>query len=110
LRLQIAHLALYQIEVETNMKNIARTKGQTLEEQRRVCLERWCGRGAWLVQYDAHLPNVWQVTHATKGGAWTVAATDPICPHCWTTLELEDGFGGGDIVQPGPLVDWLRTL
>jgi hypothetical protein len=96
------------------MTNIARTKEHMLEARRRVCLERWCGSGAWLVQRDVRLPGIWQVTHATEGGAWIVAATDPVCPRCGTTLrttlELEGGFGGSDIAQPGPLLDWLRRL
>ena len=96
------------------MTNIARTKEHTLEAQHRVCLERWCGSGAWLVQRDVRLPGIWQVTHATEGSAWTVAAIDPVCPRCGTTLrtslELEDGFGGSEIIQPGSLLDWLRTL
>ena len=95
------------------MMNLASTQGQTMEAQRLVCQEHWCGRGAWLVQRDAQLPNVWPVTHATEGGTWSVAATDPICPHCGTTLrttlELEGG-SAGTIIQPGPLLDWLRTL
>jgi ribosomal protein S27AE len=99
---------------DKNMTNSARTHEHTIEAQRRVCPERWCGRGAWLVRRDARLPDVWQLTHAADGGAWSVAGSAPACPRCGstllTTLELEGGFGESDIVQPGPLLDWLRTL
>jgi hypothetical protein len=96
------------------MTNSASLQGHTMEVQPRVCPERWCARSVWLVQRDARLSDVWQMTHATDGGAWTVAATDPICPRCGTTLlttlELEGDFAGSDIVQPGPMLDWLLTL
>lgn len=96
------------------MTNSARTQEYTMVEQHRACPERWCGSGAWLVERAAQMPDVWQVTHATDGGAWTVAATEPICPRCGTTLvttlELEGGRGGDAILQPGKLLDWLLTL
>jgi hypothetical protein len=96
------------------MTNPANPQKYTMDEQHLVCPERSCGTGTLLVQRDARLPDVWHLTHATEGGAWTVAATDPVCPRCGMTLltflELEGGFGGSAILQPGPLLDWLRTL
>jgi ribosomal protein S27AE len=96
------------------MRNIARTKEHTLEAQRRVCPERWCARGAWLVQRDARLQDVWQVTHETDGGAWTVAATDPVCPRCGTTLttiiELEAGPETRDSIRSSAVLDGIRAL
>ena len=89
-------------------------EGSTMEEQHRVCPERWCGSGAWLVQRAMHLHDVRQVTHAENGGCWTMAATDPVCPRCGTTLvtilELDGGLVASDIVEPGKLPDWLLTL
>lgn len=96
------------------MTNPGSSQEDTMVAQRRVCPELWCGSGAWLVQRDARLQDVWQLTHATDGGAWTVAADAPVCPRCGThlltTVELESGFGGNDILQPSPLLEWLRTL
>jgi len=85
-----------------------------MEEQHRLCPAGWCGSGAWLAQRAAPVPDVWHVTHVIDSGAWTIAAPDPLCPHCGTTLvttlELEGGFGGNKILEPGKLLDWLRTL
>ena len=96
------------------MTNPASTQEDTTVALRRVCPQLWCGSGAWLVQRDTRLHDGWQLTHATDGGAWIRAAADPVCPRCGThlltTIELEGGFGGEDILQPGPLLEWLRTL
>jgi hypothetical protein len=96
------------------MTNPARAQEYTIEAQHLVCPERWCASGAWQVQRAAQLSDVWQLTHATDGGAWTVAAAKPVCPRCGTTLvttlDLEGGRGGGEFIQPGKLLDWLLTL
>lgn len=96
------------------MTNHIHTQNDTAEEQRRFCPERWCRSGAWLVQRAARLPDVWQVSHATDGGTWTIAAVVPVCPRCGatlrTSLELDGGLGGDDVLQPGAVLDWLRTL
>jgi ribosomal protein S27AE len=96
------------------MTNSASSQEDTMVAPRRVCPERRCGSGAWLVQRDAWLQDVWHLTHATHGGAWIVAAAAPVCPRCGThlltTLQLEGGFGTNDILQTGPLLEWLRTL
>jgi ribosomal protein S27AE len=96
------------------MTNPIGTKTYLIEAQHRFCPARWCASGAWLVQRDAHLPHLWQITEAVGGGAWTVAATEPVCPRCGTTLcttlELDGGFGGDDILQPGRMLNWPHTL
>jgi ribosomal protein S27AE len=85
-----------------------------MEEQHHICPAAWCGSGAWLAQPTAAMPGVWQLTHASDGGAWTVAAPNPVCPRCGTTLitilELEGGLGEDDILKPSKLLDWVLTL
>jgi hypothetical protein len=91
------------------MINRMRTTDTTLEEQRLVCPETWCGSGTWLVQRDAELQNVWQVTNAIDGGNWTVAATDPVCPCCGTTLAMTIELEGQLSTRSGALVGAMRA-
>jgi hypothetical protein len=96
------------------MTNPTRTQTYSIEAQHRFCPDRWCATCAWLVQRDAQRPGLWQITEAIGGGAWTIAATEPVCPRCGTTLRmplaLDGGFGENTVLQPDPLLDWLHTL
>ena len=96
------------------MTTMVRTKEYTLEDQYRVCPERWCGSGAWLVLRDARMQDLWQVTQPVDGGTCTVAATDPVCPRCGATLttimELDEGLGLGNILQSSGLLEGLRLF
>jgi hypothetical protein len=95
------------------MSNQASTKVDPMAEQRLVCLGGGCASGVWLVQRDAQLPDLWLMTHATGGSTWVVAAIEPICPRCGTTLhapqELESSADRSAIFRAEPLPDQLHA-
>jgi len=47
------------------------------------------------------------------GGAFTIAAVDPVCPRCGTTLCLSVELvqrAGGAILEAGKVLEFVRSL
>jgi hypothetical protein len=54
--------------------------------EQRFCSNQACGDWAWMVLRDPTLREVWWVAAHSDDRPFTIAAPDPICPHCGTTL------------------------
>jgi hypothetical protein len=85
-----------------------------MNDEQQICPNRACNSGAWLVERVEGYPDLWAVTHAANEGCWMVAAADPVCPRCGVTLvtllELEGGLGASDVLEIGPIFDFVRSL
>ena len=61
--------------------------------EQRYCPNLACASGAWMVQPDSTIGDVWSVAAHEDDSPFTVAALDPACPRCGITLlavvELE---------------------
>jgi hypothetical protein len=78
----------------------------------RFCPDQSCNVDVWMVQRAADHRERWHVTDRF-GGTFLVAATDPICPRCGTTLCLMVELAhrmGGDILEAGPVLEYVRNL
>ena len=53
----------------------------------RWCPTNWCGADRLSVEPDPEQDDLWHVWNAA-GGRWTVAADEPVCPMCGTTLQV----------------------
>jgi hypothetical protein len=51
------------------------------------CFAPFCASEIWLVEQHPDVPDVWRVASSTDASPWLVAATEPVCPHCGTTLQ-----------------------
>jgi hypothetical protein len=52
------------------------------------CANPSCDDWAWMVQRDLATPEVWRVAKHVDEHPFTVAATDPVCPHCGASLAI----------------------
>jgi hypothetical protein len=84
-----------------------------MEWEHRLCPERACNE-VWYVASDGCGYNVWYVASEAGGCPTVVAALDPICPLCGTTLvtvlELEGGYGQLETLEVGKVFDYARSL
>jgi len=79
------------------------------------CPNHYCTVEVWLVQQCATARELWLVVDGFGSTPYTIAAVDPVCPRCGTTLcrtvvELEgrlDRHFGAE-VEPG--FDFARSL
>jgi hypothetical protein len=65
-----------------------------------------------MVQQSTDNQEIWFVTCRLDGASYVVAAVDPVCPRCGTTLcatiEIaQDEYG---VLEAGPMLDFVRTL
>jgi len=76
------------------------------------CPNQSCNIDFWMVQQAADDHEQWHVIDRF-GGAFLVAATDPVCPRCGTTLCLTVELAhrmGGDVLEAGPVLEYVRNL
>jgi hypothetical protein len=90
-----------------------RLEGATsMEWEHRICPDRRCG-GAWYILPELSCRDVWYVARTPQDHAWVVAAADAVCPRCGATLvtllELEGGLCG-EVLEPGPVLEFVRSL
>jgi hypothetical protein len=80
--------------------------------EQRFCPNQSCNIDVWMVQQAADDHERWHVSDRFSG-TFLVAATNPVCPRCGTTLcltvELADRMGG-DILEAGPVLEYVRNL
>jgi hypothetical protein len=78
------------------------------------CPDRDCATEAWLVQQYPGNDELWALACRLTGAAYTVAATDPVCPRCGTTLcvtvEYTHEQRGATVLEEGPMLDFVRSL
>jgi hypothetical protein len=78
------------------------------------CPNQYCAVEVWMVQQCPTARETWWVTGRFGGTTYTIAAIDPICPRCGTTLcttvEIGHTNNGADILEAGPVFDFVRSL
>ena len=78
------------------------------------CPNQACADWAWMVQPDPTMCQVWWVAAHADERPFTIAATDPICPRCGTTLlalvELEGSLDRQLGAEVGSVFDFVRSL
>lgn len=59
-----------------------------MNSEQHFCPNKTCPTDAWLVQQSPENNELWSVADHLGGQSFTVAAVDPVCPRCGTTLCL----------------------
>jgi hypothetical protein len=83
-----------------------------MDWDQRFCPNQSCTSDMWMVQPTADGHELWRVIDRF-GGSFLIAATDPVCPRCGTTLCLTVELAhtlGGDVLEAGPVLEYVRTL
>jgi hypothetical protein len=83
-----------------------------MDREQRFCPNQSCNVDFWIVQQAAENHEQWHVIDRF-GSAFLVAATNPVCPRCCTTLCLTVDLAyrmGGDILEAGPVLEYVRSL
>ncbi|SRR6266545_3749684 len=83
-----------------------------MDWNQRFCPNQSCNIDFWMVQQAADDHELRHVIDRF-GGAFLVAATDPVCLRCGTTLCLTVELAhrmGGDVLEAGPLLEYVRNL
>jgi hypothetical protein len=85
-----------------------------MEWEQWFCPERSCATEAWLVRQALGNAELWSLTCRLTGASFTVAAVDPICPRCGTTLcatvEFTQHERGAIVLEDGPMLNFVRSL
>jgi hypothetical protein len=58
-----------------------------MDTHQRFCLDRLCATRTWMVQPHEDIPELWIVAESCDGPTWSIAAPEPLCPHCGATLS-----------------------
>jgi hypothetical protein len=78
------------------------------------CPNQACAGGAWMVQRDPTRRDVWEVAAHVDERPFMVAAIDPVCPCCGTTLltmvKLEGRLDRHVGAEMGPVFDVAHSL
>jgi hypothetical protein len=76
------------------------------------CPNSYCDTEAWLVEQSREIAELWTVTLRFGGTVYSIAATDPVCPHCGTTLCMAINLRrhAERIIEAGPMLDYVRSL
>ena len=61
-----------------------------MEWEQRFCPNQHCTTEGWLVRPSQHVADLWSVASRFEEMTYTVAATDPVCPSCGTTYQVEE--------------------
>ena len=73
------------------------------------CADRACAAEAWMVRRDALVSDIWWVAAHVEDHPFTIAATEPVCPRCGTTLGLPAEFvQDTDLIQRLPSQAYAR--
>jgi hypothetical protein len=88
-----------------------RGTGDTAMEQL-FCPNQHCATEAWLVTPARYAAELWTIESRFGDSSYTVAASDPVCPHCGTTLCAAVELWRRDerILQSGAMLDYVRTF
>ncbi|HEU5101167.1 MAG TPA: hypothetical protein VFU22_19220 [Roseiflexaceae bacterium] len=85
-----------------------------MECEQWYCPERDCATEAWLVRQHPDADELWSLVCRLTGASYLVAAVDPICPRCGTTLcatvEFTHERSGADILEAGPMLNFVTSL
>ena len=84
-----------------------------MEWEQRFCPNQHCTTEGWLVRPSQHVADLWSVASRFEEMTYTVAATDPVCPSCGTTLcaALDLGQRRDErIIESGAMLDFVRSL
>jgi len=85
-----------------------------MEWEQWFCPERYCATEAWLVRQALGNHEIWSLECRLTGASFTVAASDPVCPRCGstlcTTVEFTHDQRGSAVLEDGPMLDFVRSL
>ena len=84
-----------------------------MDQEQRFCPNDACTTDFWLVEQSPRIRELWYVVDRFGGGSFTIAATDPVCPRCGTTLCLTVELAqriGGEVLENGKLLEFVRGL
>jgi hypothetical protein len=85
-----------------------------MESEQWFCPDRDCATEAWLVRQDPNNGELWSLACRLTGASYIVAAIDPICPRCGTTLcatvEFTHRHHSAAVLEDGPMLDFVRSL
>ena len=76
----------------------------TMNWEQRFCPSQFCTPEGWMVQRDPATREVWWVAAHVGDRPFTIAATDPVCPRCGTTLRTRVELEGRLDQQVGAIV------
>ena len=79
-----------------------------------LCPDRACSGGTWVLEQQNALHNLWLLVNVSDQSIWLLAADEPVCPRCGTSLvtplELEGGYTSSEVLENGPMLCWMQTL
>jgi len=80
--------------------------------EQRFCTNQDCAVDFWLAQQAGGHHDLWRLVDRFGGGSFTIAAVDPVCPRCGTTLCLtvELAQRTGSILESGKVLEFVRSL
>ena len=80
--------------------------------EQRFCPNQDCAVDSWLVQQISGHHELWELHDRFSDGAFTIAASDPVCPRCGSTLVLlEDLAQHNDgALETGQVLEFMRNL
>jgi hypothetical protein len=84
-----------------------------MDWEQRFCPNPTCSVDFWLVRHTADDHELWRLIDRFGGGGFTIAAVDPVCPRCGTTLCLTAALAqrvGGNVLEAGPVLEFVRNL
>jgi len=77
------------------------------------CANEGCSADAWMVRRDSAASEIWRVAAHVDDRPFTVAASEPLCPRCGTTLCLPAALahqGGDNILEAGKVLEFVAGL
>jgi hypothetical protein len=81
--------------------------------EQRFCPNQSCAVDSWMVRRAADGNELWRLIEGFGCAAFTVAAADPVCPRCGTTLRLTAELAheaGGSVQDAEPVVEFNRYV
>jgi hypothetical protein len=84
-----------------------------MEWEQWFCPAHYCATESWMVQQSKDVRDFWTITSRFDEATYTVAAIDPVCLHCGSTLCMAVDLGQrrfDGIIQAGPMLDFVRSL
>jgi hypothetical protein len=81
--------------------------------EQRFCPNQSCPVDSWMVERAADSYELWRLIEHFGCAAFMVAAADPACPRCGTTLCMTAELAhrvGGNVLEAGPLLEFVRNL
>jgi hypothetical protein len=80
--------------------------------EQHFCPNQDCAVDFWLAQQSSEHHELWQLRDRFGDGAFTIAAADPVCPRCGSTLYLrvELGQRNGTVLESEQMLEFVRDL